>query len=200
MNARATVRRAIDRAPSILLKYGHYIYPYCDGVPAFLVGIRIALETNGNPRAVSSIGEVGLLQLSKTTRKKYGVSIEQAKNPAINLKIGLHLWNTWWSRVNDNYYFGQVEGAMWLTTAVGPGATRAILKTWAPDRWNPDEQIWEHVNDSRGFINLRNFFGTQSSELVRFRVEKALYAADATRKGISSVYASLLFIAGGLIK
>ena len=135
-----------------------------------MVARRIWLETRGAPGAVSKIGEVGLLQLSKATRDQYGLSVKQAMDPAINLRYGCRLWRAWArsfaADTGAPWPPRGLDGWMesWLVTAIGPGAMRAIAEI------DEKDLVKLCMEQPRKILDRHNFFGSQKPSLVAYRI------------------------------
>ena len=56
------------------------------GVDAKLIKAMIVIESTNNPNAISKCGAVGLMQLTRSTAKKYGV--KNRRNPHQNIRGG----------------------------------------------------------------------------------------------------------------
>jgi hypothetical protein len=76
------------------------------GVDPRLIEAIVGVESGGDPRAVSSAGAQGLMQLMPETGQQYGVAPEQAFNPALNLRGGI----AYFKQLLDRY--GDVETAL----------------------------------------------------------------------------------------
>jgi hypothetical protein len=122
--------------------------------------------------------EIGLLQLSPTSRERFNLTEEQAMDPKTNLKYSLKIWDNWANKLFDSAEQkpNRTERDVWswLVTSVGPGATRKLRE----------------LNGGYGLRNLQRLisnedilnahkksFGTQSPKLINARIRKALEVA-----------------------
>ena len=75
-------------------RYAHLVLPLSEkyGMDWKLVAAVMAIESNYNPRAISSKGAIGLMQLMPRTAALYQVSSKELFNPKKNIEAGvLHL-------------------------------------------------------------------------------------------------------------
>ncbi|HEY7162705.1 MAG TPA: lytic transglycosylase domain-containing protein [Acidobacteriota bacterium] len=82
-------------------RYASLVLPLSEkyGMDWKLVAAVMAIESNYNPRAVSSKGAIGLMQLMPSTAALYRVSSKELFNPKKNIEAGvLHL-----KMLNDRY-------------------------------------------------------------------------------------------------
>lgn len=82
-------------------RYASLVLPLSEkyGMDWKLVAAVMAIESNYNPRAISSKGAIGLMQLMPSTAALYSVSSKELFNPKKNIEAGvLHL-----KMLNDRY-------------------------------------------------------------------------------------------------
>jgi hypothetical protein len=161
----------------VLSKYGSLIEQHRGEIPASVVAARVWHETRGHPcpTPTKCCDEQGLLQLWPATRAKYGVT--NACDPNQALYGGCAHWqsevNNLRSWLQKNGYaipYGQEFWTLaYLYTAIGAGATRALIKASGSSKFS-GVYNWVMNND----INyLSGSFGSQSPEAIKRRVKNA---------------------------
>lgn len=171
-------------------KYGELITKYCNRIPANLIAARIWLESRGNPKAIARAqkwrtgygSEMGLLMISPDSRKQYGLTEEQCRDPETNIKYGCIIWNKWVDvffrerLMPENDPLARACWA-WLVTAIGPGATRRLRKLSDGYAFDRLEKV---VNDKELMERNKRFWGSQSPALIAWRVGVAIGVAKTT--------------------
>lgn len=73
------------------LPYNDIVIKYASlfEVDPALVHAVLNVESSGNPRAISTAGAIGLMQLIPSTAKRFGVSKDMLFNPDSNIKAGI---------------------------------------------------------------------------------------------------------------
>lgn len=104
------------------------------GIPLALAFAVAHAESSFNPRAVSSAGARGVMQIMPATaEQEYGIHRDQLWNPRINIRIGLHFLKRLLKRYRGNeslalsYYNGGSAVGQWPHARVIP-ATRGYVK------------------------------------------------------------------------
>lgn len=169
-----------------------YIDQYKGSLDPNVIRARIQVESGGNPNVVAKPqqwktgygSEIGLLQMSPDTRKQYGITDEQAKDPETNLRVQLKQWNDW-----SNNFFGNNQPSdpvarntwAWLTTAVGPGAVRRIRDLTGGDY---SLSALARVADNSDVLGQnKKYWGSQSPGLVSKRIKHAIKAVTTSMGG-----------------
>jgi hypothetical protein len=172
----------------VLSKYGSLINQYRGEIPASVVAARVWHETRGNPcpKPTACCDEQGLLQLWPATRQKYGVT--DACDPAQALYGGCAHWmseaNRLRSWLQKNGYpvpYGYEFWALaYLYTAIGAGATRALIKASGTSNFS-SLASWVANNN---IDHLSGSFGSQSPSSIKTRVKNArIYVSAAYKVG-----------------
>jgi soluble lytic murein transglycosylase-like protein len=98
-------------------------------VPPALIAAIIMVESGGNPRAVSSSGNIGLMQLKRSTAAGYGVT--DLYDPVENIKAGARFLHDLLVRFHNDIPLavaGYNAGAMAVTNAHGiPARSRSYV-------------------------------------------------------------------------
>ena len=100
------------------------------------LGLAVAkMESNFNPKAVSSKGAIGVMQIMPLTAKKmYGIERYKLFNPVVNIKIGLHfldhLIQKYKGRVDIalSHYNGGSAVGVWPNVKIIPATHSYVLK------------------------------------------------------------------------
>lgn len=98
-------------------------------VPPALIAAIIMVESGGNPHAVSSSGNIGLMQLKRTTAASYGVT--NLYDPVENIKAGARYLHDLLVRFHNDIPLavaGYNAGAMAVQNAHGiPACSRSYV-------------------------------------------------------------------------
>lgn len=182
--ARLTKKNVLSKS------YAPLIDTYRGWIPRNVGAVRIQIESWGNPKAgpVGSGKETGLLQVwlcrPPSCKPDYGLTLQQAYNPATNLKYGFTTWQKMASRLQSRmsrkYGLLKTRNAdFWaivqLATAVGAGAAERLLKASGarPGREYRDLLAWVKNPSNHGrmySMAINGAFGSQSAEKVAHRV------------------------------
>lgn len=132
---------------------------YRGGMPAGFVAAIAEWESSGNNSAISSLGEVGYLQVTIDTCKVYGIDPGLRSIPEANLFIGLLRYNVDAARMYLRYpWVGVGTADQWLfarcVSAIGIGATQNLLKNFTGNSYD-------------SFVNYANAGGASGSTLER---------------------------------
>lgn len=93
------------------IKYEKYVYKYSKelNIDPMLTFAIIKTESNFDEKVESKSGAIGLMQLMENTAKEQAKKLnmkyskDMLYNPEMNLKIGLHYFNTLLDYYNQNY-------------------------------------------------------------------------------------------------
>jgi hypothetical protein len=162
--------------------YEDLIKKYAGDLDPRVIAARIRVESGGNPNVTAKPqqwqtgygSEIGLLQMSPDTRKQYGISKKQAKDPETNIGVQSKQWNAW-----ARSFFGKAKPQdpvayntwAWLTTSIGPGAVRKVR-----DLTGGDYSLGKlaKVADPKLLSKYRGYWGSQSPQKVAYRIKSAI--------------------------
>jgi len=131
--------RLLQVGDAALAKWGKEIRAACEGtnIPPELVAIRIGHETGGNPRAVSSNDERGLMQWGPwhDWGSRWGVGKANAFDPAISVLGGVRYWDSVdrqimvWAEKNLDVIPTELDrwALLWAWLSNGGGALQQML-------------------------------------------------------------------------
>ena len=117
------------------------------------------MENRYRPEGNSSAGAIGPMQIMPATAKAYGVSIEDLKNPATNIKLGVQILKD-----NLDKYNGNVKAAL---VAYNGTPTRAqiylrnnedpsVLKPETQNYLKQAEALYPNINESHNMSEKSN--------------------------------------------
>lgn len=142
-------------AAKILSKYQSYIDTYKGGLPRGFVAAIMDWESGGNNNITSSMGEVGLLQVTTSTCSDF------ALDPAIrytvegNIFAGCLNYQVDAARIAKRFPFIQTgSNDQWLfsrlVSAIGIGATQNLLKAYNSGGSYSNFQTWANNGGASG--------------------------------------------------
>ena len=130
---RADVTWLANGAKKVYKEWGAYFDRLHGDVPVPLICVRVWHETGGNYKAVSSIGETGLLQVQYELQEECGIG-KNPTEPGANVWCGMMDWNRRSKSLKNKFsnLFPSPNAQFWgcsnLTMSLGGGGTAALIK------------------------------------------------------------------------
>lgn len=212
----------LDAGIANMRQYIPVLNKYRGYIPLSFLMVKGAWESKGTAHAQSaSLKDVGLFQLllDKPKGSKMGYSFEQLKDPAINTRVYtdivtgnadsfLKTHRAWFPEGTGDWQFW---GIQWLSSGIGPHATRHLLDAVgsggrAFDRvvsWVANHPEWMEAPAQLTGFSGKSHWGVQSGELVAFRTMLAkrimvyMRNLDRTLPQVSQVTAAAAFGGAG---
>jgi hypothetical protein len=118
---------------SNVTKWAHIVEPIAKkyGMSPDIAYAIMTQESGGNSKAVSNVGAFGLMQVMPSNYKAYGYTMEQAKNPEVQVQVGVDMFMSLVKRHGGipaalAAYNGGTDGLAYFRSGMNPEAGRSI--------------------------------------------------------------------------
>jgi len=145
----------VAQAQAFLAKERNNIAAFHGGMPQGVIAAIAIWESSGNNNVVSSLGEVGYLQVTTSTCDDFKVDCGARYNPAGNLFLGCLNYNVDAARISKRFPWikpGSTDQWLFsrLVSAIGIGATQNLLKKYTNNDSYDDFAGWANAGNASG--------------------------------------------------